>query len=87
MSKAFTKETDNEDDEHDDAAEERAHVQLVGVKNYITPSGLQRLRDELRFLLARERPAVTGVVAWAAGEWRSQRERRLSVRQAAAAPD
>jgi transcription elongation factor GreB len=27
-----------------------------GVKNYITPSGLQRLKDEHRFLLARERP-------------------------------
>jgi transcription elongation factor GreB len=37
------------------------------VKNYITPGGLQRLRDELRFLLTRERPAVTEVVAWAAG--------------------
>jgi transcription elongation factor GreB len=37
-----------------------------GVKNYITPGGLQRLRDELRFLLSRERPAVTQVVAWAA---------------------
>src|SRR5436189_6298462 len=37
-----------------------------GVKNYITPGGLQRLRDEHRFLLARERPAVTKVVAWAA---------------------
>lgn len=36
-------------------------------KNYITPDGLQRLRDELRFLLVRERPAVTQVVAWAAG--------------------
>jgi transcription elongation factor GreB len=36
-------------------------------KNYITPDGLQRLRDELRFLLSRERPAVTQVVAWAAG--------------------
>src|SRR3954464_5231278 len=36
------------------------------VKNYITPSGLERLRDELRFLLSRERPAVTQVVAWAA---------------------
>ena len=35
--------------------------------NYITPTGLQRLRDELRFLLIRERPAVTQVVAWAAG--------------------
>jgi transcription elongation factor GreB len=38
----------------------------LGVKNYITPDGLQRLRDELRFLLAKERPAVTQVVAWAA---------------------
>jgi transcription elongation factor GreB len=36
-------------------------------KNYITPAGLQRLRDELKFLLTRERPAVTQVVAWAAG--------------------
>src|SRR5437870_5544704 len=36
------------------------------VKNYITPSGLQRLKDEHRFLLTRERPAVTAVVAWAA---------------------
>ena len=36
-------------------------------RNYITPAGLQRLRDELRFLLTRERPAVTEVVAWAAG--------------------
>jgi transcription elongation factor GreB len=35
-------------------------------RNYITPGGLQRLRDELRFLLTRERPAVTEVVAWAA---------------------
>jgi transcription elongation factor GreB len=37
------------------------------IANYITPSGLQRLRDELRFLLTKERPAVTKVVAWAAG--------------------
>jgi hypothetical protein len=35
-------------------------------KNYITRSGLQRLKDEHRFLLTRERPAVTEVVAWAA---------------------
>lgn len=36
-------------------------------KNYITPAGLQRLKDEHKFLLTRERPAVTQVVAWAAG--------------------
>jgi transcription elongation factor GreB len=35
-------------------------------KNYITPGGLQRLRDEFRFLLTRERPAVKDVVTWAA---------------------
>ena len=37
------------------------------LKNYITPAGLQRLKDEHRFLLTRERPAVVDVVAWAAG--------------------
>jgi transcription elongation factor GreB len=36
-------------------------------KNYITRSGLERLKDEHRFLLTRERPAVVEVVAWAAG--------------------
>jgi len=36
------------------------------VKNYITPSGLEFLKDERRFLLARERPTVTEVVARAA---------------------
>ncbi len=35
-------------------------------KNYITPGGLQRLREEYRFLHTRERPAVKDVVAWAA---------------------
>lgn len=35
-------------------------------KNYITPAGLKRLQDEHRFLLTRERPAVTEVVTWAA---------------------
>src|SRR6476661_8120473 len=35
-------------------------------RNYITPAGLQRLKDEHRFLLSRERPAVVEVVAWAA---------------------
>jgi len=36
------------------------------IKNYITPGGLQRLKEEHHFLLARERPAVKEVVAWAA---------------------
>jgi transcription elongation factor GreB len=63
MSKAFTKESDGEGDKHE---HDHAAALRVGVKNYITPSGLQRLKDELRFLLTRERPAVTRVVAWAA---------------------
>jgi transcription elongation factor GreB len=36
-------------------------------RNYITPSGLQRLKDEHLYLLTRDRPAVVEVVAWAAG--------------------
>ncbi len=35
-------------------------------KNYITPGGLDRLHEEHRFLLTRERRAVTEVVRWAA---------------------
>jgi transcription elongation factor GreB len=67
MSKAFTKESGGEGDEQDRAPEDASDTQLLGVKNYITPSGLQRLREEHHFLLTRERPAVTRVVAWAAG--------------------
>ena len=54
MRKGFTREP-----QRDDPAAPR-------VKNYITPAGLQRLKEEHRFLLTRERPAVTKVVAWAA---------------------
>ena len=43
-----------------------ADVPGARLKNYITPSGLERLKEEHRFLLTRERPAVTRVVAWAA---------------------
>lgn len=69
MSKAFTKESagDEDEDELAQAADEARSAALAGVKNYITPAGLQRLHDELRFLHRRERPAVTEVVAWAAG--------------------
>jgi transcription elongation factor GreB len=60
MPKSLRKPSDNENDR---AAEQPARDR---VKNYITPNGLQRLKDEHRFLLTRERPAVTQVVAWAA---------------------
>jgi transcription elongation factor GreB len=41
-------------------------AQPPAAKNYITPDGLRRLKDEKRFLVTRERPAVVHVVAWAA---------------------
>jgi len=65
MRKGFTRKPDGDKEDHGgDAA---ATGLTAAVKNYITPSGLQRLRDELHFLLTRERPAVTQVVTWAAG--------------------
>jgi transcription elongation factor GreB len=59
MRKGFTRRPKEKKDEPADAAR-------PPLKNYITPAGLRRLRDEHRFLLTRERPAVTQVVAWAA---------------------
>ena len=35
--------------------------------NYITPSGLQKLKDELEYLMKEDRPVVVKTVAWAAG--------------------
>ncbi len=65
MSKAFTKETDAEDDDVD---VDDVEVALpAGTKNYITPVGLQRLKDELRQLTRVERPKVVETVHWAAG--------------------
>lgn len=62
MNKAFVKETDA-DDEDDEAAS--AGVPS-GFKNYIRPSGLQRLKDELVHLLDVDRPEVVKIVSWAA---------------------
>lgn len=63
MSKAFTKETDADDDDLPDGG-----VALPrGTKNYMTPAGHERLREELRYLLREERPKVVETVSWAAG--------------------
>lgn len=62
MSKAFTKETETEDD-----LPEAAVALPVGMKNYITPAGYARLEEELRQLTAVERPKVVETVSWAAG--------------------
>ena len=62
MNKAFTKESDGDDD--DDLP------QAVGIpagsKNYITPAGYARLRAELMNLIDVERPQVVDIVHWAA---------------------
>ncbi len=62
MSKAFTKESEQDDDDIEDGASPLP----VGSKNYITPAGHQRLKDEFQYLLNKERPAVTSAVSWAA---------------------
>jgi transcription elongation factor GreB len=61
MSKAFTKEDTDSDDEDIVVPEAPA-----GARNYITPGGYARLRDELAHLVKVERPEVVRVVSWAA---------------------
>lgn len=62
MSKAFTRETDGDDD--DELTSELALPQ--GVKNYMTPRGHALLQAEFDHLLRTERPQVVEVVSWAA---------------------
>jgi transcription elongation factor GreB len=63
MSKAFTKENDAAGDL--DEADEPSPLP-AGAKNYMTPHGWRRMRDELSHLVKVERPEVTSVVSWAA---------------------
>ena len=63
MSKAFTKESDQDDE---DDGDEGATPLPAGAKNYITPGGHRRLKDEFQYLLKKDRPAVTAAVSWAA---------------------
>jgi len=62
MSKAFTKESDDEEDLDLEAAESVPQV----AKNYITPAGYRRLREELAGLWEVERPKLVETIAWAA---------------------
>jgi transcription elongation factor GreB len=65
MSKAFVRDDAQADDQDEDA--QRPDQALpTGVRNYITPSGHQKLRDEWLQLLDVERPEVVRVVSWAA---------------------
>lgn len=63
MNKAFVKESDNEDD---DDLEAGAPPIPAGTKNYMTPEGHQRMKDELLRLIDVDRPEVVRTVSWAA---------------------
>lgn len=63
MNKAFVKESDG--DEDDDLGAGLPPIP-AGAKNYITPQGYQRIREELLQLIDVERPEVVKIVHWAA---------------------
>jgi len=65
MNKAFTRENDAAPDDDEDA--ESVSPLPAGARNYMTPGGHARLRDELDRLVGRERPELVAVVSWAAG--------------------
>ena len=67
MSKAFTRETDQDPGDDDGEGDAALPPLPPGGKNYITPAGHARLRAELLDLLDNERPKVVEVVHWAAG--------------------
>ncbi|GAB3546463.1 transcription elongation factor GreB [Noviherbaspirillum agri] len=62
MNKAFVKESDNDDDDLD------ASIPAIpaGTKNYMTPEGHRRMKEELLHLIDVERPEVVRIVSWAA---------------------
>ena len=59
MNKAFTRENDEDELETSPALPQ-------GTRNYITPGGYARIKDELDHLLRVERPHIVEVVHWAA---------------------
>ena len=62
MSKAFTRE---DDDDIDDDVEEASPLP-EGARNYMTPGGFARLKAELNALVDKDRPEVVATVSWAA---------------------
>jgi transcription elongation factor GreB len=63
MNKAFVKESSDDIDDELEIAQPDAPA---GTRNYITPAGHKRLRDELLHLIDEERPEVVKLVSWAA---------------------
>lgn len=65
MNKAFTKEPEGDAGDDDDG-DVGLPALPAGTRNYITPQGYKRLREELMGLLDVERPKIVEVVSWAA---------------------
>ena len=66
MNKAFTREPDADADDNDDDASPGQPSLPPGTRNYLTPAGYKRLRDELLALIDDERPKIVEIVSWAA---------------------
>jgi len=69
MSKAFTREMDSADKPQSDIADDGFEPPLqlpAGAKNYITPGGYRKLKDELEHLWKIERPELVKTITWAA---------------------
>ncbi|MDC8787078.1 transcription elongation factor GreB [Roseateles koreensis] len=63
MNKAFTRESDSQDDDDDEVG---LPAVPAGARNYMTPQGYARLRAEFMTLLDDERPKIVEIVSWAA---------------------
>lgn len=66
MNKAFVKESDEGDDEAADSADAGLPAIPAGTKNYMTPAGHRRMKEELLRLIDTDRPEVVKIVSWAA---------------------
>jgi transcription elongation factor GreB len=63
MNKAFTRETETDED----GGPEPASPLPAGTRNYMTPGGFARMKGELERLVQKERPELVATIAWAAG--------------------
>ena len=63
MNKAFVKEAESDDEDEDGPG---LPPLPAGTRNYVTPAGYRRLREELMNLLDVERPKMVETVSWAA---------------------
>ncbi len=70
MSKAFTREDDGAGEDDDsfepEGESDQSEGRPPGTRNYMTPEGERKLREELAHLLHKDRPKVVETVAWAA---------------------